>query len=56
MQSPPRPSDRLKIIEQPYCSSKVRYRKDYLPPSTRREPLMNKTPSSNYKGPAVCVS
>jgi len=45
----------LAIIAQPCCSSKVRYRKDYLSPSKRRDPLMNKTPDSNYKGPAIYV-
>jgi hypothetical protein len=48
-------NERWEIIAQPYCTTKVRYRTDYQPPSTRRHPLKNKNPESSFTGPAIRV-
>lgn len=45
----------LKIVAQPDCPAKARYRKDYISPSNRRDPLGNKNTHSSYLGPAVQV-
>jgi hypothetical protein len=47
--------EQLQIIEQPYQSSKLRYRADYIREKSRLGVLGNKNEESKMKGPAVRV-
>jgi len=44
------------MIEQPYQSSKLRYRADYIREKGRLGVLRNKNEKSTMKGPAIRVS
>jgi hypothetical protein len=46
----------LKMIAQPTCGPKVRYRSDYEKNDNRLGVLKNTTPNSSYQGPAIQVN
>ena len=45
----------LKMIAQPYYSTKLRYRSDYEKNESRLGVLKNTNPNSSYQGPAISV-